>query len=584
MIPDKTKTGMMKNFNFCKKIVLRFIKLSLILVILAYFPGDVFAIVDPLAVPNNKLGIHIITASKDEASPAAQLVNSGGDWGYITVLIESKDRNQNKWQEFFDTLRKWHLIPLVRLATQPDGNFWIRPDETDAQTWADFLDSLNWPAKNRYVVVYNEPNHAQEWGNQVDAKLYAEILDKTITALKNKNRDFFVLNAGFDASSPSEPPAYQDELIFLKQMEEAVPGIFNKLDGWVSHSYPNPGFAGSPDALGKGTVGTWAWELSALGSLGVTKNLPVFITETGWKHAEGLKFEPYLPSAQTVADYYLESFRNVWSNSQIVAVTPFLLNYQEYPFDHFSFKKISDSSFYPQYKVLADMPKVSGKPVQEIRAKLSKGEIFSSVVAGETYQIGLTFENTGQSIWGEDSVKLSALQGGRELGIGEIEIPKGVKVEPKQSYTFDFKIKAPQSGIFKTKLNLYSGGKVFDSDPFEFTTEVKAPVILQIKALLKWKKNFAGDYFLSIAGPASNTIKQVNLDGNGSSEPFEARFLLPDYSADFTLEKYSAYKPKLVRQTLKSGLNTIDFGTLDPALFENIIHPGTFWSLLPFSN
>ena len=126
---------------------------------------------NPLAVPNNKLGIHIITASVDEASAAATLVNSNGDWGYITVLIERKDRDQNKWQQFFDNLRRWHLIPLVRLATEPEGDFWKRPYQGEEQAWADFLDSLNWPVKNRYVIIYNEPNHGQEWGNRVDAKL-----------------------------------------------------------------------------------------------------------------------------------------------------------------------------------------------------------------------------------------------------------------------------------------------------------------------------------------------------------------------------------------------------------------------------
>src|SRR3989344_7005670 len=119
------------------------------------------AIVDPLAVPNNRFGIHLIQATHDESSPAAQLVNSsGGDWGYITVLIEGKDKSKDKWQAFFDDLRRRHLIPLVRLATIPDSaGFWKRPDEGEAQVWADFLDSLNWPTKNRYVIVYNEPNH-----------------------------------------------------------------------------------------------------------------------------------------------------------------------------------------------------------------------------------------------------------------------------------------------------------------------------------------------------------------------------------------------------------------------------------------
>ena len=122
MMPIRTKIGTMKNL----------IQLSLISNIIAIFllmPQSVHAVVDPLSVANNKFGIHLIQAIPDESSPAASLVNTNGDWGYITVLVESKDRNQNKWQEFFNDLRRRHLIPIVRLATQPEGGFWKRPYE-----------------------------------------------------------------------------------------------------------------------------------------------------------------------------------------------------------------------------------------------------------------------------------------------------------------------------------------------------------------------------------------------------------------------------------------------------------------------
>ena len=177
--------------------------------------SPIYAIVDPLQVPNNKFGIHIISPSPDESSPGASLVNTNGDWGYITVLITQKDKEKDKWQEFFNDLRRKHLIPIVRLATSPSGNNWIRPDPDDANSWADFLNSLNWPTKNRYVIVFNEPNHGTEWGGAVDAKSYTQTLDKMITALKTRSGDFFILNAGFDASAPQLSPKYQDELSFM---------------------------------------------------------------------------------------------------------------------------------------------------------------------------------------------------------------------------------------------------------------------------------------------------------------------------------------------------------------------------------
>lgn len=550
------------------------------------FPAH--AIYDPASVPNNKFGIHIIQATPDESSPSALLVNSsGGDWGYITFIIESKDRNHDKWQEFFNDLRRRHLIPIVRLATQPEGSSWKRPYDGEEQAWADFLDSLNWPIKNRYVVVYNEPNQAHEWGGQVDPKTYTQALDKTITALKNKNADFFVMNAGFDASSPYQPPNYMDEITFMQQMNTEVPGIFNKLDGWVSHSYPNPGFVGSPTAAGRGTVGTWSWELQQLRTFGVTKNLPVFITETGWKHAEGISLNPSFPSADTIADYYKTAFESSWNSGQIMAVTPFLLSYQEPPFDHFSFKKFQSTDFYPQFQTILSMGKVSGKPIQENKAELVSGEIYSSLVSGETYDIELLIKNTGQSIWDSSEasgqVSLVPIEGGKQLGIDAISLPKDKKVEPNGEYSFDLKIKAPESGSSKVVLNLFSGTKQFDSKPFEFKTEVKSPVILQIKNALKWKKSSLGDYLLRVQGAVGESIQKVHVNDDGQSDQIEARYLLPDYTFNFTLEK-DFYKNKTISQKLNPGVNLLDFGTMEPDIISSLLHPHQLWKLLPFSN
>ncbi|MBI2315120.1 hypothetical protein HYU93_03655 [Candidatus Daviesbacteria bacterium] len=560
--------------------------------LLLTLPTPAYAITDPLSVVNNKFGIHLIQAAVEESSPAADLVNSsGGDWGYITVLVESKDRNHGKWQEFFNDLRKRHIIPIVRLATQPDGNFWKRPYEGEEQAWADFLDALNWPTKNRYVTIYNEPNHATEWGNLVDAKSYAEILDKTITALKNKNRDFFVLNGGFDASAPSKPPFHEDQLVFMKQMNEAVSGIFEKLDGWVSHSYPNPEFAGSPDAVGRGTIRTWFWEIQQLKNLGVSKNLPIFITETGWKHAEGLNYNSYFPDTDTVSKYYQQAFNSAWNNNRIVAITPFLLNYQEAPFDHFSFKKSNkdkqskdSSDYYSIYPAIQNLSKTKGKPVQQTEAELVKGEIYSSIVSGEVYNIALTFKNTGQSIWNDrDPVRLMPLTGGKELGIEAVELPKDKKIEPGQQYSFELNMKAPESGVYTITLNLKEGDKQFSSSPIQFTTEVKSPVVLKVMGVLGWKKDFSGDYILKIKGATGESAQNIILNKKGISKEIEARYLLPDYSFKFSLEK-PYYVTQTINQQVYAGVNTLNFGTLQPDLLPAILNPAQFWQLLPFSN
>lgn len=585
----------MKNHLPLKILILTLFFLST----LYYLPSTIYSIYEPTSVPNNKYGIHIISPTSEEASHSAALVNTNGDWGYVTLLIESSDRNEQKWQSFFDELRRRHLIPIVRIATHPEGNYWKRPYEGEEVAWADFLNKLNWPTKNRYVIIYNEPNHAQEWGNATDPKSYAQVLNKTIDALKAKSDDFFILNAGFDASTPHKPPVYFDQYEYMKQMNEEVPGIFNKLDGWSSHSYPNPEFVGSPNGIGRKSIRGFEWELEILKELGVTKTLPVFITETGWKHSQGKVVDNSLPTVEQVSEYYKQAFDTAWADKRVVAVTPFLLNYQDSPFDHFSFKKYTGApqnnkilgieypEFYPQFYTLKNQPKKNGKPIQKYTAELKKGDIYSSLVIGESYEIPLTFKNTGQAIWNDDvdnPVKIISTVSSPDLEVGITEIPLAKKVEPNQEYTIKVKIKAKKAGIYKGSLQLLYGNNQFQTTPYQFTTQVKSPVILKTKASLKWKENpESNNYFLKITGIISETISNLVLGKNGESEEIEARYLIPDTTYDFTLSK-PFYHPKTIRKEVRSGINELDFGELEPNLPSAILNPKEFWKLLPIAN
>lgn len=598
-----------------KQLFQQFLIPLILLITLIILPKPAYATYDPLSVPNNKFGMHVISGALDEIKDTSNLTNTNGDWGYITFLIESGQRDKNRWQNFFNELRKAHLIPIVRLSTRPDGNLWVKPYEKEEDAWASFLDELNWPTKNRYIVIYNEPNHATEWGGSVDPVSYAQTLDKTIDALKKQNPDFFVINAGLDASSPNKTPAYLDSFNYMKQMNQAVPGIFNKLDGWSSHSYPNPNFSGLPSASGKMTIRGYLEELKELKSLGVEKNLPVFITETGWKHAEGKNINPNYPSVEKVAIYYEDAFKNAWNNPQIVAVTPFILDYQEAPFDNFSFKKVSAvtnrspdpnaeaSKFHPQYLVLKDFPKTAGQPLQINNARLQKGGlstqnfispieatsagITTTLVAGETYDLFLTVENTGQSIWNDNAqVSLVPFSQSTLLGVTAVKIPTDQKIEPGGSFTFNFKIKAPTGGTYKIQLNMYSGEKLFDSQPFEFIVDIKAPVSIQTFSSLKWKTNPTGEYLMTIFSNLKNTVnRSVNkiiVGSGGESTPFEAKYLLPDQEYDFTLER-PYYKSVTIHQKVSAGVNQLDFGELQPDITSAILNPSELWKLLPWS-
>ncbi len=588
---------------------------SFVLLVTCYLSlvSSALAVSDPLSVPNNKYGIHIISATRDEASEAARLVNNNGDWGYITVLAESGDRNEGKWQEFFNELRRRHLIPIVRLATKPTSEgVWERSKEGDPVAWADFLDKLNWPVKNRYITIYNEPNHASEWEGAADPERFAGVLNSTIDALKAKNEDFFVMNPGFDASAPNKPPQYLDSEEYMIRMNEEVPGIFQKLDGWVSHSYPNPGFKGKPWDAGKGTINTWEWELSLLRKLGVTKTLPVFITETGWKHSDGIDTSSGFPTPEIISEYYKEAFSKNWAKPQIVAVTPFLLNYQEAPFDQFSFKKIEKnmteadkarpyhSFFYSMQEAL----KTSGKPAQIETAKFVKmgiekdgftnyleataSGISVSLPYGEPYNLILTFKNTGQSIWGDkNDVALNVFGSGDAFAKTRFEIPPEVKIEPQAEITFTVPVSALKGGIYKTTFNIFSSGKAMVENDFPFDIEVKAPVFLNINASIKWKDSFEGEYILGILGQLryalSNTSAKVVLNNDGKSETIETKYLLPDQEYTFTLER-PFYKAKSINQLILPGANTLDFGEMQPDIRSAILRPVELWRLLPWSN
>ncbi len=370
-----------------------------ILVIMKYILLTLFALfVLPLsnifaATPNNKFGMSLAQPNTDQFSHVKELVNfNGGDWGYVTLIIEEKDRNKEKWQGTFDQLRKLHLIPIIRIATSAEGENWRRPEIQDTQEWADFLDSLNWVTKNRYITLFNEPNHGSEWGGEVDVKSFAKVSLEFAKKLKEKNRDFFVMLAGFDASAPSWMPGLEDEEIFLEKMLFETPNIFDYIDGWSSHSYPNPGFSGSPYAGGKGSIRTYEWELGLLNSLGINKELPVFITETGWKRGD----------ENTVAENFQVAFNQIWlPDNRVVAVTPFVFDYQGEPFLEFSWKKYQSSDYYPQYYIVQSMSKIKGEPEQIEKGWINL-KLPTDLVVQSTYHFKARLENLGQAIWDKD--------------------------------------------------------------------------------------------------------------------------------------------------------------------------------------
>ncbi|MBN1976781.1 MAG: hypothetical protein JW918_05220 [Anaerolineae bacterium] len=294
---------------------------------------------------SNKLGVHLLLDDGRNVWPVdvwslhlEYARRAVGEWGYVTQLVRLDDLDPVRWQHFMDLCAEWHLTPILRLATTYDreAGRWDTPlrdsdgaYHTIAARYAGFVAALRWPTADHYIIVGNEPNHGNEWGGRPDPEAYARFLIDVADALHAADASARVLNAGFDPYAPNtgdQPFAdgmgYVDEETFLDRMHAAYPDVFDRLDAWASHAYPmgpftegpwvqayrvdlindavNPDHVEPPPGVYNRGVNGYEWELFKLSTYGV-EPLPVFITETGWRHA-GADDEA-LPDAETVAVY-----------------------------------------------------------------------------------------------------------------------------------------------------------------------------------------------------------------------------------------------------------------------------------------
>lgn len=316
--------------------------------------------------PNNKIGMYVQNTA-DDISASADLINSnGGDWGYVLLTMNLSDRGSGSWQSLFDAATSNHVIPLIQLFNAGSCN----PDEMDFEGLAEMLNGLTWPTEHRYISIFNEVNAGDYWCGNASPEAYAQTLDKAITAFKDKSQNFFIMPAAFNSSARSgavsnEGAKYIGEDAFLSGMNQAVPGIFGRIDGWATHAYPQPNFSGVI-AGGRDSILNYKWELSLVSSFGAG-SLPVFITETGWLHKEGQEScgqysQSGLLSSSSVSARYKEAYVNYWlPDSRVVAITPFIFRSNDPCAAGFAWQK-PDGSWYPQAEMLLAIPKTSGIP------------------------------------------------------------------------------------------------------------------------------------------------------------------------------------------------------------------------------
>lgn len=277
----------------------------------------------------SKFGVHILRPEElqqakvflsDEAKPE--------DWHYLTVPLTLDDlKREKEWREFFAQAKESRVAPIIRLATRFENNAWKIPNRKEIVQLFAFLNHFEWPTSERYVIVFNEVNHAAEWGGQLDPTGYAEILRFASEWAHSENQNYVILPAAMDLAAPNGQ-ATREAFAFLEQMYQADPSIFQLVDVWNSHSYPNPGFSSAPTRSTQNSIRGFLHELAWLKQK-TGRELETFITETGWVNTP--------QTSRWLTSYYLYSLQHVWSHPQVRGVTPFLLKGDPGPFSSFGF-------------------------------------------------------------------------------------------------------------------------------------------------------------------------------------------------------------------------------------------------------
>ena len=284
----------------------------------------------PWVQPGHKYGIQLLLDDGRNHWPAKvwpQHVQAArqivGEGGYVLQLIRLDDLNVQRWQSFLDLCAQEHVISIIRLAPAFDHErkWWIAPaKDADGQGYTqvaqqtrDFFAQLRWPTTPHYVIVGNEPNRGDEWSNQPNPAEYSRFLRDVGKALHGVG--ITILAPALDMYAPHSNGQkiggyrYIDAESFLDGMATAAPEAFDVIDVWASHAYPldpfrfdpsrqvfqidyangaaNPRHAQPPDGIFNRGINSYHWELWKLEQIVGPRaaQMPVLITESGWRHA-----------------------------------------------------------------------------------------------------------------------------------------------------------------------------------------------------------------------------------------------------------------------------------------------------------
>ncbi|MBW7944072.1 hypothetical protein H3C70_01590 [Patescibacteria group bacterium] len=321
--------------------------------------GSLFlALSSPVEARENSLyGIHLMNTG--ELDKAAELLNPSPneDWNYVTVPLTLDDlKKVDEWQAFLAKAKEKRLIPIVRLMTRFDNGAWQVPTKKNIVDLITFLSKLDWPTDQRYIIVFNEVNHAKEWSGKIDPQQYTDSLRFAADWAHSEGKNYKVLPAAMDLAA-SNGGTTKEAFKYLDEMLAYDPQIFEKVDYWNSHSYPNPAFSSAPTKTGKNTMRGFTHELAYLKQK-TGRDFQTFVTETGW--------EDNYTTRKWLGSYYQYTADHIWSDERVIAVTPFVLQGDPGPFSGFSF---IDKNGRPttQYRAYQDVIKRSLEKVIAVK-------------------------------------------------------------------------------------------------------------------------------------------------------------------------------------------------------------------------
>ena len=395
------------------------------IVVLAF--GAAFSVSTPVGaqfeLPSCKAGIHMISPSDDDFKNAAALLNTnGGAYCWVTIVIREDEMNPENLQRLHNLARKYKFQIIHRLEKGFDSQGrWYMPDGDTVQKFVTAIKTIIPSQKDVYIVLGNEPTHAvmcggctpesyAQWAMQAIDTIHTAFAEDADVAMNP-----VVMLAGQDVHSPDAPPDYYDAEKFMSRMFTAEPNLLCEIDAWASHNYPRDFMRNT--FAGRYSLRGYIWELALAQRLAQrlvsedcqehVRQLPVFITETGYKvGAGGIADDLAFRQAQQMLRFYEE-------DPKVRSVTLFVYRSCGMPFEEFAITGCNGDKLNGVGQALLESPKVKGE-VRHVHKARTKVECPLEVVERLPIECTVSAENLGTDTWqnigGEYSLSLIGYQ------------------------------------------------------------------------------------------------------------------------------------------------------------------------------